>query len=318
MAAAVSGRDLAASIRESAVRRAQMVKRFGFIPHSVLRDITRGALSNTMHLMQRERSETNGAQNSTAQKRAAERRAVGLMATASGKGAVRGSDNTALSIMPAELVAFFVKYYARAGDVYLDPFAGQGVQMQVAHRLGLHYFGYDLSAAHVAYIEAVRRRLDVGALQISVTHGDSRRPDAIATGVGDFCFTSPPYWDIEFYGSEPEQLGTGKTYDEFLQGMHDVARAWLPKFKPGAVAVVNVNDFRRGGRFYPYHADTIALFTRAGWEIADTWIVDGLIGGMSKAFAVNFNTKRIAPKVHEYCLVFRAPGGERSADGDDA
>jgi hypothetical protein len=209
--------------------------------------------------------------------------------------------------MPAELVAFFVRYYARPGDVYLDPFMGQGVQMQVAKRLGLHYHGYDLSAGFFRYIEAVRAKIDDGSTTLSITLGDSRHPDAIPDGIGDFSFHSPPYWDIEFYGEESGQLGYKQTYEDFLAGMEAVARAWLPKFKSGAWHVVNVNDFRKGGRFYPYHADTITLFRRAGWELADTWIIDGLVGGLPKAFAVDFNMKRIAPKVHEYALVFRKP-----------
>lgn len=89
--------------------------------------------------------------------------------------------------------------------------------------------------------------------------------------------------------------------------MEDVARAWLPKFKSGAWHVVNVNDFRREHKFYPYHADTIQLFTRAGWVLHDSWIVWGLVGGLPRAFAVDFNMKRIAPKIHEYVLVFKKP-----------
>lgn len=87
--------------------------------------------------------------------------------------------------------------------------------------------------------------------------------------------------------------------------MEAVARAWRPKFKPGAYVVVNINDFRRDRKFYPYQAHTVALFERAGWTMHDSWIVDGLVGGMSKVFAVNRAKSRVAPKVHEYCLVFR-------------
>lgn len=208
--------------------------------------------------------------------------------------------------MPAELVEFFVKYYASPGDVYLDPFMGQGVQMQVAHLLGLHYWGYDLSSEFFAYIDSVREKIEDNTTALQIFCGDSRNPEHIPDEIGDFSFHSPPYWNIEYYGDEPEQLGKG-TYEDFLQGMEDVARAWLPKFKSGAYHVVNVNDFRMGGTFYPYHADTLALFKRAGWELADLWIIEGLVGGLSKAFAVDFNLKRIAPKLHEYALVFRKP-----------
>jgi hypothetical protein len=310
--------DLAASLKQSAANRAAMERKFGTVPTSILR-LSRGAMSREMFLCQQEQPtrtaggrkamrafDTSGMSAEGAQ-RHRDRLKAGLLGGGSVLDRKVGNSRNVASTMPAELVAFFVRYYARPGDVYLDPFMGQGVQMQVAKRLGLHYHGYDLSAGFFRYIEAVRAKIDDGSTTLSITLGDSRHPDAIPDGIGDFSFHSPPYWDIEFYGEESGQLGYKQTYEDFLAGMEAVARAWLPKFKSGAWHVVNVNDFRKGGRFYPYHADTITLFRRAGWELADTWIIDGLVGGLPKAFAVDFNMKRIAPKVHEYALVFRKP-----------
>ncbi len=303
--------DFRESLKQSAVRRSEMERRFGFIPKSVLREISRGALSKSMYLYQQESPERSasgtkrmGQQSvgtALAEQRLQERQSFGVL----GKVGQSGHGSAMASTMPAELVQFFIRYYAAPGQTYLDPFMGQGVQMQVAKRCGLHYYGYDLSTEFYRYIAAVRDRIDDGTTTLCITQGDSRYPDEVPDGIGDFSFHSPPYWDIEYYGDEPEQLGNG-SYAEFLGGMESVARAWRPKFKAGAYHVVNVNDFRRDGCFYPYHADTITLFRRAGWTLVDTWIIEGLVGGLPKAFAVDFNTKRIAPKIHEYALVFRA------------
>lgn len=298
--------DVEARLRLSEANRAAMVERLGFVPLSLLR-VSRGALHRSLYHFAGERGKA------TSKGRRAEK--GGVFANARMKISGGGSrsaatprhssrSTAALSIMPAELVAFFARYYAEAGATYLDPFMGQGVQMQVAHRLGMHYLGYDLSTEFFQFIDAVRKRIDNGTTRIGITHGDSRTPTEIPDDVGDFGFTSPPYWDLEFYGEEEAQLGRN-SYEDFLVGMEDVARAWLPKFKRGAVLVVNVNDFRKAGRFYPYHADTIRLFQAAGWELSDTWVIDSLVAGLPRAFAVSFNLKRIAPKVHEYALVFR-------------
>lgn len=308
--------DLAESLRQSKANRMAMERKFGIVPLSILR-LHRGALSGRMFQYQTElrgrsvsaKSEVNiGAISDDAtRQRAIERKNMGIVGGGSVLDRKKNGSRIAASIMPAELVEFFVKYYAKPGDVYLDPFMGQGVQMQVAKLMGLHYYGYDLSTEFFAYIQAVRSKIDDGATTIDITHGDSKLPVNIPDGIGDFSFHSPPYWDIEFYGTEDEQLGYNHSYAEFIDGMECVARAWLPKFKSGAWHVVNVNDFRKDGRYYAYHSDTIALFHRAGWILHDTWIIDGLVGGLPKAFAVDFNMKRIAPKVHEYALVFRAP-----------
>lgn len=298
--------DLKESLKQSAINRKNMIRKFGFIPHSVL-EINRGALSNQMYIYQHESPERHTANyddTNAKHKRLVEAGYVESQ-TASRRGAGRG--NLGSTIMPAELVDFFIKYYSKEGDTYLDPFMGQGIQMQVAHRRGLNYYGYDLSEEFFQYIEAVQHKIDDGTTTIQTTLGDSRFPTEIPDGIGDFSFYSPPYWDIEFYGEEPGQLGYKQTYQDFLQGMEDVARAWLPKFKKGAWHCVNVNDFRKDGRYISYHADIISLFQRAGWELWDTWIVKGLVGGLPKAFAVSFNLRRFAPKFHEYVLIFKRP-----------
>lgn len=293
--------DLRAGLKQSAANRAAMVKKFGMVPMSILK-LNRGAFHKSLFHYVGDTGIGNVRNNRIKVNRDNDKRKEDA---SSGRVGVGNQERAGLSIMPAELVEFFIKYYARPGDVYLDPFMGQGVQMQVAKAMGLHYYGYDLSAEFFAYIASVKGKIDDGVTTIQITQGDSRAPDAIPDSIGDFSFHSPPYWDIEYYGEEAEQLGYQSTYPEFLNGMEQVARAWLPKFKPGAWHIVNVNDIRKAGKFYPYHADTIALFCRAGWVLHDTWIIEGLVGGLPKAFGVDFNLKRIAPKVHEYALVFR-------------
>ncbi len=295
--------DLRTGIKQSAANRAAMIGKFGLIPMSILR-LSRGAFHKSLFHYSGDVGISNVRNNRIKVDRDNQKRSEDA---ASDRIGVGNQQRAGLSIMPAELVEFFIKYYSRPGDVYLDPFMGQGVQMQVAKALGLHYYGYDLSTEFFQYISAVKERIDNGTTVINITHGDSRKPDAIPDGLGDFSFHSPPYWDIEYYGKEQEQLGYQKSYPEFLDGMEEVAAAWLPKFKPGAWHIVNVNDIRVDGKFYPYHADTIDLFCRAGWELHDIWIIEGLVGGLPKVFGVDFNLKRIAPKVHEYALVFRKP-----------
>lgn len=307
-------------IADSRTRRAEMVKRLGLVPHSVLK-MSRGALHRRMFCYQQERPERRGgtkaytasiANYGSAESEEAQRIRESEKVAGAGYSRNPSQDRMAASIMSAELVDFFCRYYSAPGEVYVDPFMGQGVQLQVAWLLGLNYRGMDLSEDFTEYIQAVRERLletvppPGEPTEMLTLLGDSRLLEGIPDGEGDFCFTSPPYWDIEWYGPEAEQLGTGQTYEDFLAGMEEVAVALRRKMKPGAYAVINVNDFRRGGAFYAYHADTMALFQRAGWTPHDVWIIEGLIGGLPKVFAVKGNAGRVAPKVHEYGLVFRA------------
>jgi len=309
--------DLRARLQDSVNERDRMEKLFGFIPMSILR-IGRGSLSKSLFQYVGEEVKRNVQNDPVLNNKRARLEKAGLrnayifpsmIGTVSATGGNRGArtDALGLSIMPAELVRFFALYYSKPGDTYLDPFMGQGVQLQVAKLLGMNYYGYDLCREFCAYIDAVIPKIDDGTTTIRAYCADSKHPDQIPDYIGDFSFHSPPYWDIEYYDNNLEQLGTGHSYDEFLDGMQQVASAWLPKFKSGAYHVVNVNDFRRDGKLYNYHGDTIALFKAAGWLHVDTWIIDGLVGGLTKAFAVSFNNRKIAPKIHEYAAVFKCP-----------
>jgi len=123
-------------------------------------------------------------------------------------------------------------------------------------------------------------------------------------GSGDFTLTSPPYYDLEDYGDEPEQLGKQRTYQEFLGGLFEVARENYRVLKDGAFAVWFVNDFRRNKTFHAYHVDTIQLMERAGFVLWDIMVVD--IGyPIRAAFAAQVIESQILPKRHEYGLVFR-------------
>lgn len=303
-------------LQYGAADRAAMLRKFGFIPLSVLK-LSRGEMSRSLFNLQGERAKVvRGAESrhriertKTEQGRetAEARAALGLFG---GVSEARPSGREVGSVMAAELVDFVARYYSRSGKTYLDPFAGHGVRLQVAWQLGMPYVAMDASRTFVDYIERVivKLRAENDSTELRIVRGDSRHPDEIADGIGDFSFTSPPYWDIEHYGDEPEQLGTlGVSYEAFVASMGDVYRAWLPKFKRGAYVVLNVNDIRRDQRFYAYHSDLIVALTGVGYELHDIWIVDGLVAGLTRAFAVSFNMKRIAPKVHEYLLVFRVP-----------
>ena len=298
--------DLRARLKKSREARTAMLARFGSVPMSILRPMQDRALSERMFIYQHEtpdRLANNQPRRAEKQKRLAE---AGYKSSGSPSGREIGRGTLAASIMPAHLVAFFIKYYAAPGQVYLDPFMGQGVRMQVAHALKLDYYGYDASEEFFNYIESIRPLIDDQTTQIKTYLGDSRTPDQIPDQIGDFSFHSPPYWDLEDYGDEDAQLGK-QSYPDFIDSMHDIARAWLPKFKSGAWHIVNVGDFRKNGQFYSYHSDTIDAFKRAGWVHHDTWILDQVVSGMAKAFAVSFNLKRMAPRSHEYALVFKAP-----------
>jgi DNA methylase len=124
--------------------------------------------------------------------------------------------------------------------------------------------------------------------------------------IGDFTITSPPYWDLEYYGDEIGQLGRGNEYRVFLQLLGEVIEQNFRALKSGAFSVWCINDFRKDGKFYSYHEHTANLLREVGFKQHDIAITD-LGGSFGQAFASQIVENKILPKRHEYALIFRKP-----------
>lgn len=117
---------------------------------------------------------------------------------------------------------------------------------------------------------------------------------------------------LEYYGDEKEQLGYGEkqTYEEFLQGMQEVANENFRVLKPGAFCIWFINDFRINGKFYNYHGDTRDILVKAGFEQWDI-IISDLGPSLRAVFLQNAFKSKVLPKRHEYGIVVRKPGGPK-------
>jgi len=214
----------------------------------------------------------------------------------------------ALSQFPQNIGRAVVLLYSKEGDTVIDPFAGHNSRMELCVRAGRHYVGHDISARFMEWNRrmAVQLRYDNPQASITLIEGDSRQMN-VESCSGDFTLTSPPYYNLEDYGDEPEQLGKLGGYGTFLDGLAGVARENFRALRPGAFCVWFVNDFRLGGRFYSYHTDTLGVLVDAGFTPWDMLIVD-LGAPIRAAFAAQVIDQQILPKRHEYGIVVRKPG----------
>lgn len=292
-------------LRKSRDSREAILAEFGEVPESILKyDRSVKAID----LMAEERSYASKANDGGH---------VGKLATVfdvSGQ-SCRGVEG-ALSRFPQNVGRKLLLLYSKRDDIVVDPFAGHNSRMELCWRNGRNYIGHDIcekfmEANHtIAAMLAEEATADMfGGTEYTAwikLHKCDSRAMPTESGIGDFTITSPPYWDLEQYGDEPEQLGIGKTYDDFLLGLAAVARENFRCLKAGAFCVWCVNDFRKGGRFYSYHEDTCDVLRAAGFVQHDIAITD-LGPSMRASFASQVIETKIIPKRHEYCLVFRKP-----------
>jgi DNA modification methylase len=228
-----------------------------------------------------------------------------------GKPGDKKTTGMALSRFPQNIGRILVKFYCPKGGIVYDPFAGHNSRMQLTFEAGRSYIGYDISKQFMEHNRAIRDILlqnQKGSLIQDDTFIDLNERSSHDTGldneIADFTVTSPPYWDIEYYGDEPEQLGNTKTYDAFLEKIgHHIVENYRA-LKSGAFCCWCINDFRKGGKFYPYHADLIPIFEDAGFVLWTIYIID--LGEPAQNAFVRPMVQRMAfHKSHEYCLVFK-------------
>uniref|UniRef100_A0A6M3IKX6 site-specific DNA-methyltransferase (cytosine-N(4)-specific) n=1 Tax=viral metagenome TaxID=1070528 RepID=A0A6M3IKX6_9ZZZZ len=287
------------SLAKSRKIRTAFISQYGMVPCSIL--------ANDKKQDKVVKSERRGYQD-TAFTRRTGKKIQHLAFDVSGKGCGGG----ALSSFPQNVGRLVAQFYCPENGLVYDPFAGHNSRMELCHSLGFSYIGVDVSKTFMKYNREIQDKLlnDTGFLKpentICLIEGSSASVPDVPSNFADFTITSPPYWDIEYYGDELEQLGNAKTYDKFLELLSPHVTENFRILKPGAFCCWFVNDFSKKNVFYPYHSDLIPMFRKAGFSLFNIYIVD-LGRTIAECFVQDIIKKKRFPKRHEYCLVFTKP-----------
>lgn len=290
------------SLAKSRKIRSDFIRTFGCVPTSIL---IRDTKDEAIDLI----SKGSYAQSSLLVRKGETNRAKLAAFGSSSMGCAGGG----LSKFPQNIGRLLVRFYCPENGTVYDPFAGHNSRMQLTYECGRNYVGVDVSHDFMRQNKKVRHQLlaanDMAIVKTSATieliEGSSANVK-LPSDFADFTVTSPPYWDIEYYGDEPEQLGNAKTYESFLDLLSLHIKENFRILKPGAFCCWCINDFKKGGKYYAYHADLIPIFERIGFNLHTIYIID-LVGSLQASFVQSIMLAKAFPKRHEYCLVFRRP-----------
>jgi len=218
-----------------------------------------------------------------------------------------------LSAFPQNVGRMIVDFYCPEKGVVYDPFAGHDSRMQLCFQLNRNYIGVDVchefmeDNKKIKKILYQRRKESLNVEKhnswiklIEKSSDDTGLPDNCA----DFTITSPPYYSLEKYGDEPEQLGNAKTYKDFLKSLTNHVRENYRLLKPNSFCAWFIADFRKDKKFHPFHIDLYNIFESVGFEPFNIYIVD-LGHTVNQQFVQVIQQTKIFPKQHEYILVFR-------------
>ena len=308
------------ALRKSRSRRESVYSKFGFIPTSILKRDPREQVDITVDDFIVDRG--GGYERHNKEMRAVIRRM--------GEGYVPGLENTGLRIQgrrgylsrfPQSVGFVLIEIYCPERGLIYDPFAGHNSRMQLCFRNERSYVGVDICKEYMRHNRELRDVLlnnytsgkskltdDPFVPSITLIEGSSAKVD-LPSNHADFTITSPPYWDLEYYGPEPEQLGSGRTYGAFMDALYPHILENYRILKPGAFCIWCINDFRKNKVFHAFHIDLYNLFSKAGFVPFNIYIID-LVSVVQASFVRDIEEHKIIPKQHEYILVFRKPGGE--------
>ena len=209
------------------------------------------------------------------------------------------------SVFSPALCAYILNCYAPSEGLVVDPFAGGGTRAVMAAARGLRYAGTELREEEVAAVRERLERLGYGDT-VTIHNGDAREVDRlVGTGVGDFCYTCPPYFDLETYKGGPADLSECRSYAAFCEALADVAAATYRALKPKARSCWVVGLHRdTKGTLLPLHHDTTRAHQQTGFRLLEEVIVNHTGTGSIRRVGQFDKGDRRLVRVHEYMLVF--------------
>lgn len=157
---------------------------------------------------------------------------------------------------------FMYETYCPKGGRTWDPCSGWGGRLMGAAAAGVHYVATDVEPETV---EGNRRLAD--ALGFKEHTLVLQEAQTFETSNIDMVFTSPPYFDVEHYGSSASQSFRVFTkFEDWVAGfLKPVLERSFSVLKPGGVAAFNVANIHRRKEVFPLPDRTVEEAKGAGF-----------------------------------------------------
>ena len=222
-------------------------------------------------------------------------------------------------------ISRLIRFFTKSGHTVLDPFGGVGSTLKAAALEGRRGIAVELNPEYVRLTrERMAREVPEPALEkvpYEVHAGDARNVRKIMSGrEADLIVTSPPYWNILHrkdhkarqereahglptrYGDDDADLGNVENYGDFLDELEKVFHGCFDVLRERGHICVVVGDFRRGGRYYMFHADVMGLLEMAGFMPTGLQI---LHQRQKRVFPYGYPTAFVPNIHHQYVVIAR-------------
>ena len=217
----------------------------------------------------------------------------------------------ATSIFDPVLCECMYRWFTKEDDKILDCFAGGSVRGIVASKLKRNYTGVDLSKNQIEH------NIHQGS-KICESHtpkwicDNGLNVDKLNDKY-DFLFSCPPYYNLEVYSENEEDIST-MNYTDFLRDYREIIRKSCDKLNDNSFAVFVVGEVREKGNYVGFVPDTIRAFQDAGMSYYNEMLLLQEPATAAMRAEKSMNASRKVPKAHQNVLMFSKGSPQKAAE----
>ena len=207
------------------------------------------------------------------------------------------------SIFDPVLCELMYEWFCPKDGTVLDPFAGGSVRGIVSAVLNHPYLGIDLNEYQVKSNREQANEI-LKKEKPEWISGDSETILDTVNEKFDFVFSCPPYFDLEVYTNEEEDL-SNMTDENFVNKYHSIIQKSVDKLKENSFAAFVVGEVRNKNGFYKklvYH--TIDGFEKAGCNFYNDIILLRPVANAAMRIPTQFPNRRKVVRIHQNILIF--------------
>lgn len=193
----------------------------------------------------------------------------------------------------------------------LDCFAGGSVRGVVASVLGKDYTGIDLRKeqidANIFNFEQIKEKCgQIDFKNVNWICGDSINIKNLAGDKKyDLLFSCPPYYDLEVYSENKNDLSNLSNYDDFLKLYQKIIIESCSLLNDNRFAYFVVSEIRdKNGVYRNFVGDTVKCFQSAGLQYYNEIILVNSCGSLPVRIKKQFNSGRKIGRRHQNILIF--------------
>ena len=210
------------------------------------------------------------------------------------------------SIFDPVLCEIIYDWFCKKNDNILDPFAGGSVRGIVANYLDYYYTGIELREEQVNANKGQAETIfqsTPNTIQPKWITGDSNKELNKIDKMFDFIFSCPPYYDLEVYCDNPNDL-SNMDYNSFNKVYESIIQKSCLLLKDNSFACFVVGNCRnKDGYIMDLVGNTIRAFEKAGLKLYNDIILRNAYGTAMLRANTFMRYKKVV-KVHQNILVF--------------